>query len=257
MINQEQLNRIYNSDGLAGMSQLPDKSVDLILCDLPYGTTKNRWDSVIPFDKLWKEYKRVIKDNGAIVLTGQGLFTAKLITSNEKMFRYTLVWDKVLPSGFLNANRQPLRSHEDIIVFYKKLPTYNPQKTEGKPNNSKGKMVKNTNNNYGQFTPIDNGDKGSHLKYPKSIITESKPHPSTMIHPTQKPVNLFSYLIKTYTNEGDIVLDNCMGSGTTAIACLETGRYYIGYELDTSIYTTALNRINDWHKDNPKKQRGG
>lgn len=229
-------------DAIEGMAKLPDKSVDMILCDLPYGTTKNKWDSIIPFEELWEQYKRIIKDNGAIVLTGQGLFMAKLILSNEKMFRYTLVWDKVLTSGFLNANRQPLRSHEDIAVFYKRMPTYNPQKTKGKPNNSKGTTLNNTNNNYGKFKIVDNSD-DSDMKYPKSIITIQKPHPSKSVHPTQKPVELFEWLIKTYTNEGEVVMDNCFGSGTTALACINTNRNYIGFELEEEYVNLANERI--------------
>lgn len=241
----EYVNKLYHMDGLEGMRGLPDKSVDMILCDLPYGTTKNRWDIVVPFDEMWEQYMRIIKERGAIVLTGQGLFSAKLIISNERYYRYTLIWDKVLPSGFLNANRQPLRSHEDIHIFYKKLPVYNPQKTQGKPNHGRGKMLTNTNNNYGVHHLVDNTDKDVGLKYPKSIVTLPKPHPSTMVHPTQKPVELFEYLINTYTNKGDIVLDNCIGSGTTALASIQTGRQYIGYEMDEDYFNIAVGRVDD------------
>ena len=239
------LNTIYNEDCLEGMKRIPDGSIDMILCDLPYGTTRNKWDSIIPLEPLWEQYERVIKDNGAIVLTGQGLFSAELMLSNKKMYRYSLIWDKVLSSGFLNANRMPLRSHEDIMVFYKKLPQYNPQKTKGKPNNSKGKPKQNENNNYGHFEFVDNKDELGDMKHPKSIVTFEKPHPSISIHPTQKPVALFEYLIKTYTNKGETVLDNCMGSGTTAIACLNTNRQYIGFELDETYHKLSLERIEN------------
>ena len=237
------LNTIYNEDCLEGMERIPDGSIDMILCDLPYGTTQNKWDSIIPLELLWEQYERVIKDRGAIVLTGQGLFSAELMLSNKKMYRYSLIWDKVLTSGFLNANRMPLRSHEDILVFYKKLPAYNPQKTLGKKNHSKGVEKENENNNYGEFGFVDNSEKLGNMKHPKSIITFSKPHPSISIHPTQKPVDLFEYLIKTYTNKDETVLDNCMGSGTTAIACLNTDRQYIGFELDETYHKLSLERI--------------
>ena len=238
-----ELNKIYNEDCLEGMKRIPDKSVDLILCDLPYGKTKNKWDSTIPLDRLWESYERIIKDKGAIILFGQDTFTAKVMLSNEKLHRYNLIRDKVLTSGFLNANRMPLRSHEDIMVFYKKLPTYNPQKTLGNKNHSKGTPKKNQNNNYGEFDFVDNAESLGDLKHPKSILTFEKPHPSKSIHPTQKPIALMEWLIKTYTNEGDIVLDNCMGSGTTAIACVNTNRKFIGFELDKDYFDIANERI--------------
>ena len=217
----------------------------MILCDLPYGTTRNKWDTVIPLDELWEQYERVIKDNGAIVLTGQDKFSAKLMLFREKIHRYNLVWNKILSSGFLNANRMPLRSHEDVLVFYKKLPTYNPQKKLGKPSHSKGTPKKNLNNNYGDFGFLDNGEILGELKHPKSIINIPKPHPSTTVHPTQKPVELFEWLIKTYTNEGDVVLDNCIGSGTTPVAAINTNRKYIGYELDEKYFNIAQQRIDE------------
>ena len=238
------INQIIHGDCLEVMKEIPNNSIDMILADLPYGTTRNKWDSIIPLDRLWKQYKRIIKDNGAIVLFGQGKFTAEMMLSEPKLHRYNLIWDKVLPSGFLNANRMPLRSHEDIMVFYKKLPQYNPQKTLGKKNHSKGVNKENKNNNYGEFGFVDNSEKLGDMKHPKSIITFSKPHPSVSVHPTQKPVELFEYLIKTYTNEGDVVLDNVIGSGTTAVACINTGRNYIGIELDEQYVEIARRRIN-------------
>jgi site-specific DNA-methyltransferase (adenine-specific) len=226
------------------MKEIKDKSVDMILCDLPYGTTQNKWDSIIDLELLWKQYKRIIKDNGAIVLTAQDKFTAKLILSNEEIHKYNLVWDKVLTSGFLNANRMPLRVHENICIFYKKLPTYNPQKVIGEKNHSKGTMKTDVNNNYGKYGKIDNTEILGDMKHPKSIITFQKPHPSKCLHPTQKPLELFEWLIKTYTDEGDIVLDNCMGSGTTGVACKNLNRNFIGMELDDKYFKIAKERID-------------
>lgn len=234
---------LLQGDCLELMKDIPDGSIDMILADLPYGATRNMWDSVLDLEKLWEQYNRIIKLNGAILLFGQGTFTAKVMLSNEKMHRYNLIWDKVLTSGFLNANRMPLRSHEDITVFYKKLPTYNPQKVLGKKNHSKGSPREYQNNNYGEFYFIDNSEELGNLKHPKSILTFEKPHPSVCKHPTQKPVPLMEYLIKTYTNEGETVLDNCMGSGTTGVACVNTGRNFIGMELEQEYFDIAAQRI--------------
>lgn len=225
------------------MKSVPDRSIDMILCDLPYGITHNHWDSVIPIDKLWEQYKRIIKTNGVIALFADGIFMAKLMLSNEKMWKYNLIWNKVLPSGFLNANRQPLRSHEEIVIFYNKQPTYNPQKTIGNPNHGKGKGKSSTNNNYNKYNFQDNKQSLGNMKHPKSILTFPKEHPSKMVHPTQKSVQLCEYLIKTYTNEGETVLDNCMGSGTTGIACRNTGRKFIGIELEENYFRIAEARI--------------
>ena len=237
---------LLQGDCLELMKDIPDKSIDLILCDLPYGTTRNSWDEVIPFDKLWAQYNRIIKDNGAILLFAQGKFYVNLVSSNMKMFRYDLVWDKELVSGFLNAKRMPLRRHEQVAVFYKHLPTYNPQFTQGKPLHSKGTSYKEkelTNNNYGDFKATDDDRAGSTEKYPISIMKFQKPHPSVCVHPTEKPVALLEYLVKTYTNEGDVVLDNCMGSGSTGVACQNTNREFIGMELDEDYYKLACERI--------------
>lgn len=236
---------IYKGDCLEVMKSIPDKSVDMILCDLPYSQTKNQWDTIIPFDRLWEQYNRIIKDNGAIVLFANGMFTADLMKSNQKNWKYNLVWNKVLISGFLNANRMPLRQHEDICVFYKKSPTYNPQKAKGKPCHSKGKPKENENNNYGSFNFVDNSKELGDMKHPTSIITVSKPHPSKMVHPTQKPVPLLEWLIKTYTNECETVLDNCMGSGSTGVACILTDRKFIGIELDEKYYEISKSRLNE------------
>ena len=237
---------LLQGDCLELMKDISDKSIDLILCDLPYGTTRNSWDEVIPFDKLWAQYNRIIKDNGAILLFAQGKFYVNLVSSNMKMFRYDLVWDKELISGFLNAKRMPLRRHEQVAVFYKHLPTYNPQFTQGKPLHSKGTAYQTkelTNNNYGDFKATDDDRAGSTEKYPTSIIKFQKPHPSVCVHPTQKPIELLEYLIKTYTNEGDTVLDNCMGSGSTGVACKNTDREFIGMELDEKYYKIACERL--------------
>lgn len=242
---------IKNGDCLELMPHIPPQSVDMILCDLPYGVTRNKWDSIIPLDKLWEQYKRIIKNNGAICLFADGMFMAKLMKSNSKMWRYNLIWNKVLPSGFLNANRMPLRATEEIVVFYSKQPIYNPQKIKGAPNHSKGKTVNKTsedegqvNNNYGKYTIVDNHKELGDMKHPTSLITFSKPHSSVSLHPTQKPVALLEWLIKTYTNEGMTVLDNCMGSGSTAIACVNTNRNFIGMELDENYFEIAKERID-------------
>ena len=229
------------------MKNISDKSIDMILCDLPYGVTaRNKWDEVIPFDLLWEEYKRIIKDNGVICLFGQGMFTAKLMASNSKMWRYNLIWHKTQPTGFLNANRMPLRNHEDICVFYKQLPTYNPQKTTGhtrKVSSAEHKKNCKVTTNYGEHN-LKSYD--STERYPTSVITYSKDIQKAALHPTQKPVSLLEYLIKTYTNEGQIVLDNCMGSGSTGIACLNTNRHFIGMELDEKFFGIAKNRIESY-----------
>jgi len=238
------MNKVIKGDCLEEMMDIEPKSVDMILCDLPYGTTKNKWDSIIPLNKMWEDYKRIIKDNGIIILTAQDKFTAKLMLSNEKLHRYNLVWNKVLTSGFLNANRMPLRVHEDICIFYKKLPTYNPIKTLGKKNHSKGEMNTDINNNYGKYNKVDNVEKLGDMKHPKSIISFEKPHPSKSVHPTQKPVALFEYLIKTYTNEGDLVLDNCAGSGTTGIAARNLNRDYILIEKEQKYIDIIKQRLN-------------
>lgn len=238
-----ELNKIYNEDCLGdkekgtGMWRIPDKSIDMILCDLPYGITRNKWDNVIDLDKLWEHYKRIIKDNGAIVLTASQPFTTKLISSNMSMFKYCWVWKKSQVTGFLNAKKQPLREHEDICVFYKKQCTYNPQMIVGKM------QKKNTGGKSSNYNDFDAQPKINNLYYPKTIIDIPLPRFKNG-HPTQKPVALFEYLIKTYTNEGEIVLDNCMGSGTTAIACINTNRKYIGFEIEKEYYDLAIDRIN-------------
>ena len=233
------LNTIYNEDCLEGMKRIPDKSIDMILCDLPYGTTQNKWDSIIPLEPLWEQYKRIIKDNGAIVLTAQTPFDKVLGVSNLDMLKYEWIWEKTESTGFLNAKKMPLKRHENILVFYKKLPAYNPQFTKGTPYSYQKDGI--SSGNYGDSkgtNKIVNEGK----RYPVSIITFKK---DRGLHPTQKPVALFEYLIKTYTNKGETVLDNCMGSGTTAIACLNTDRQYVGFELDEDYYNIAQDRIKN------------
>jgi len=230
---------VFHGDCLDVMKNIPDESIDMILCDLPYGTTKNKWDVIIPFNELWEQYERIIKQNGAIALFAQDKFMAKLMLSNIN-HRYNIIWDKVMPSGHLNAKKMPLRSDESICVFYKKLPTYNPEKTIGNKNHSKKTIFANGNKNYGGYTQVENN---SDLKYPKSIIRFKKDHPSIMKHPTQKPVELFEYLIKTYTNKGETVLDNCAGSGTTGIACINTNRNYILIEKEQKYIDIINERI--------------
>lgn len=251
--------KLWHGDCLDLMKDIPDKSVDAIICDLPYGVlnrgNKNaKWDKMLPLDKLWVQYCRLIKDNGAIVLFAQGMFTAQLMRSNPKMWRYNLIWQKGgRCSGFLNAKRQPLREHEDICVFYKKQPTYNPQMVKCLPhqrNHSRGKMEKEqTNRCYGKFGKAV--DIITNLKYPKSILNFKRPHPQ--IHPTEKPVALLEYLIKTYTNDGDTVLDNCMGSGSTGVAAVNTIRKFIGIELDENYFNIAKQRIDEAIKKKSEK----
>lgn len=230
------------------MKEIPDKSIDMVLCDLPYGTTHNKWDVIIPFGDLWMEYNRICKDNAAILLFAQGMFYCDLVNSNKKMFRYNLIWDKQLKSGFLNAKRMPLRQHEEIAVFYKKMPTYNPQFNKGQPLHSKGTSYiakEIINNNYGNFNIPNNERVGSTKKYPSSILSFQKPHPSVAVHPTQKPIDLLKWLIKTYTNEKDIILDNCMGSGSTGVAAINTNREFIGIELEENYFDIAERRIKE------------
>ena len=232
-----ELNEIYNEDCLEGMKRIPDKSVDMILADLPYGTTRNKWDSIIPLDPLWEQYNRIIKDNGAIVLTAQTPFDKVLGCSNLKHLKYEWIWQKDAGTGFLNAKKMPLKDHENILVFYKKPPTYNPQMRTGfKPyTTTKGHHGTNYGSDKGATT-VSDGE-----RYP--LTTMKFPRDSNKLHPTQKPVALFEYLIRTYTNENETVHDNVMGLGTTAIACINTNRNYIGFEMDTNYFNLANERI--------------
>jgi site-specific DNA-methyltransferase (adenine-specific) len=230
------------------MPTLLPQSIDLILCDLPYGTTACKWDSVIPFEPLWEQYERIIKDNGAIVLTGQQPFTSALVMSNPKLFKYDWTWRKPRGTGHLNAKKQPMRDKEDILVFYKKQSTYNPQMSEGKPYTAM-KGGKNTrvsekgDTTYGKFmNGAEFRNDNSGFRYPKQVIEFGVVERGTL-HPTQKPIALMEYLIKTYTCEGETVLDNCMGSGTTGVACKQTGRKFVGIERDEKYFAIAQKRI--------------
>ena len=222
------------------MPEIPAGSVDMILCDLPYGTTENQWDSIIPLDKLWKQYKRVIKDDGAIVLTAQTPFDKVLGASNLQMLRYEWIWIKSNPTGFLNANRMPLKAHENILVFYKNLPTFHPQKTHGHKPVNRYKKHSSDGSNYGK-TIIGTEGGGQTDRYPVDLLYF--PRDIERLHPTQKPLELFRYLIKTYSNEGDTVLDNCIGSGTTAAAALSCGRNFIGIEKEEQFVKVAHERM--------------
>ena len=232
---------LWQGDCLELMKGIDDNSVDMVLCDLPYGTTRNKWDSIIPLDRLWEQYKRVIKDNGAIVLFSAEPFTSLLITSNIQWFRYDLIWSKTQGSDFLNANRKPLRSHENICVFYKKQPTYNPQKTEGKP--YKAKSGQTTSTNFGKFNGNHHTENKDGKRCPLSVLRFSGEHNRGKQHPTQKPTDLLEWLIKTYTNKGETVLDNSSGSGSCGVACVNTGRKFIGIELDQGYFDIAKERI--------------
>lgn len=236
-------NKVFLEDCIAGMKRMPSKSVDMILCDLPYGTTQCKWDTVIPFADLWQQYERVIKDHGAIVLTAAQPFTSMLVTSNIKLFRYSWVYEKSKATGYLNAKKRPLCAHEDVLVFYKRPPLYIPQMTQGNPYD-KGTAHRPTD--------VYGSQKAVHVKntsgqrYPRSVLyfrtAESE---GKVIHPTQKPVSLFEYLISTYTNPHDIVLDNCMGSGTTAIACMNLNRTFVGFENDDTYAKKLEERIRE------------
>ena len=279
-----EINKVYNEDCLVGMKKIKDKSIDMILCDLPYGTTQNKWDSIITLNDyieieiknkivsmneneyklycfennipleifkirwkekskkgVWTHYKRIIKDDGAIILTANQPFTTELVESNKSMFKYAWCWEKSLKTNFLNAKKQPLRSHEDILVFYKKPCTYNPQ-------GLKEGFISGGNKITGSYNSWEsNSKKQTHTGYPSSVLKIANPNNGN-IHPTQKPLELFEYLINTYSNEDDIILDNCMGSGTTAIASLKTNRKYIGFENDKKhgYYEKLINRINNY-----------
>lgn len=240
-----ELNRIYHGDCLNLMREIPDKCVDLVLTDLPFGTTQNDWDIPIPFAPMWEQICRIKKEITAIIFFGSGMFTAEVMVSNKKLWRYNLIWEKgERATGFLNAHKMPLRSHEDIMVFYQALPTYNPQFSRG-PATHKRDAPNITNNTYGDFKIISQRKYGNQ-KFPKSVLKFDKPHPP--IHPSEKPVLLLEYLINTYSNEGDIVLDFCIGSGATAEACIRTGRNFLGFEKERIYYDGAVLRIKNAQK---------
>jgi len=203
---------------------------DAVIVDLPYGTTQNKWDKKIPLDLMWDKLRKIVKPNGAIIMFSDGIFTAELKISNKSHWKYDLTWDKMSSTGFLNASHMPLRVHETISLFYQKTPTYNPQKTKGKPNHSRKTNVVKSNNNYGSFQYVDNSKELGNMKFPTSIIRIPKVHSSKTIHSTQKPISLMEYLIKTYTNVGDTVLDFVMGSGSTILACNNLDRNVYGVD---------------------------
>lgn len=234
---------LIHGDCLVEMQNIPDKSIDMICADLPYGTTACKWDSVLPLDKLWIEYKRVLKDGGCLVFTGTQPFTTTLIASNLKMFKYELIWDKVLPTGFAIAKYQPMKQHENILIFGNGKTTYNPQKVKrDKPRtyNRTHKFYEGSEN----LQKHDGEDRVLEYYEPRSIQVFSNANHKTKQHPTEKPIELMEWLVKTYTNEGDTVLDNTMGSGTTGVACVNTNRNFIGIELDDHYFEVASERIN-------------
>lgn len=232
---------LYQGDCLDEMDKVADHTVNMIFTDLPYGTTHNVWDKRIPLEGLWKHYKRVLKSGGVVLLFSQQPFTTDLVNSNRKWFRYEWVWQKSRPVGFLNANRMPLRFHENIVVFYEHLTTYNPQKTPGKPYTSKG--ARHTTN-YRPFKQIPTTNRDG-MRYPRDVVTFSSGNNIGKIHPTEKPVGLLEYMIRTYTDEGETVLDSCMGSGSCGVACQHLGRNFIGIEKDTRYFEAARKRIAD------------
>ena len=234
--------QLLHGDCLELMKGIPDKSVDMILCDLPYGTTQNKWDSVIPFEPLWEQYHRICKKNAAICLFGQTPFSATLVMSNLKEFRYEWIWQKPNATGFLNSKKMPLRAHESVSVFYAFLPTYNPQMEDGHPY-KKGSHPGSTTYREGIARKGERQYSGK--RFPKDVIKFSNCNRTKgrNYHPTQKPVALLKYLIRTYTNDGETVLDNCMGSGSTGVACVQTGRDFIGIELDDNYFEIAQKRI--------------
>ena len=239
------INEIYLGNCLELMPKhVEDKSIDMIFCDLPYGTTQNKWDSVIPLDKLWKEYNRVIKDNGAIVLFAQTPFDKVLGASNLKMLKYEWVWEKTQATGHLNAKKMPMKAHENILVFYKKLPTYNPQKTTGhKPMNNGVRRSSLKNENYNEINKVDLPFGGDTDRYPRTVLEFKSDKQNNYLHPTQKPLDLIEYMIKTYTNEGDLILDNTCGSGTTGRGAKNLNRDYIMMEQDPKYYEIACKRV--------------
>jgi site-specific DNA-methyltransferase (adenine-specific) len=239
--------RFYLGDCLKVMKEIPDGVIDMVLCDLPYGTTQNKWDSIIPFEELWREYWRICKPNAAIVLAAAQPFTSVLVSSQIGFFKYDWVWHKEKGTGHLNAKKMPMRDKEDILVFYKEQCIYNPQFEKGTPFSDK--RGRNTES-YGKHEAVNNENKG--VRYPKQVLKFNSVGKGGF-HPTQKPVELFEYLIKTYTNEGDLVLDNTAGSGTTAIAAENTGRKWVCIEQNEEYATKAVERIRD-HEVEPQEK---
>lgn len=240
-----EIDKLYRGDALELMNYIPDKSIPLIKVDLPFGTTNCKWDSIIDLPRLWKHYERIIKDNGAILLNAQTPFDKVLGASNLNLLRYEWIWEKTQATGHYNAKKMPMKAHENILVFYKNLPTYNPQKTTGhKQVNSYTKYIETQNKTeiYGKANRDISGG-GATDRYPRSVLVYPSDKQTSRLHSTQKPLALEEYLIRTYTNEGDLVLDNCMGSGTTIIACLNTKRHFIGIEKYKKQFNVAKKRV--------------
>ena len=236
------INQVIMGDCLEVMKKIPAKSIDMILCDLPYGTTQNHWDSVIPTDQLWSHYERIIKDKGVITLTGQGLFTANLMLSNPRLFKYKITWVKSKPTNFLNAKKQPLRKHEDICIFYKSQPAYNPQMTFGEPYN-KGFRKDQFTGSYGDFKTVEVKSNGE--RYPTDVVYfKTAESEGEVYHPTQKPVELGRYLIRTFTKEGEVVLDNTCGSGSFLVSAVLEGRKFIGIEKNQDVYLFKKHKVD-------------
>ena len=236
------LNKVIEGDCLEIMNYFPDKSIDMILCDLPYGFTQNKWDSLIPLDQLWQHYERIIKDKGVIALTAQGLFTARLIMSNPRIFKYKIVWVKSKPTNFLNAKKQPLRKHEDILLFYKNQPAYNPQMSVGEPY-YKGFRKDQLSGSYGDFKTVEVKSNGE--RYPTDMIYfKTAESEGRVYHPTQKPVELGRYLIKTFTKPGEIILDNTCGSGSFLVSAVLENRQFIGIEKNQEVYLFKKKKID-------------
>ena len=240
------MNKLFKGDCIDVMKTIPDDSVDMIFTDLPYGTTRNKWDSIVPLDEMWEQYDRIIKSGGAVCLFSQQPFTSKLINSNINNFRYEWVIEKDNATGFLNARRMPLKAHDNVVVFYDKLPLYNPQFTEGKPY-----KVKNHGNstNYGaykvEYESINDGK-----RFPRDVVKFNTKIQNGTVHPTQKAINVLEYFIKTYTNEGETVLDSCMGSGSTGVACMNLNRDFVGIEKEPEYFNIAKDRILKAKKEN-------
>ena len=242
--------QLHLGDCLEVMKKLPDQSIDLVVCDLPYGSLACKWDKRIPFVPLWKEYHRLCKENSAVVLFSSQPFTNLLINSNAKEFRYELIWIKNRKSGFMNAKKRPIKSHENILVFYKKQPVYNPQKTKaiktyknGGTNKGKTKFINIRGEKSNSYSWVDDG-----TRYPTTVLDFKCEPIHKGMHPTQKPVDLCEWLIMTYSNPGDTVLDNCMGLGTTGVAAHKVGRFFIGVELDPNYFEAAKQRIEETEK---------
>lgn len=249
LLGSLQLNRIYQMDCLEGMKLIPDKSVDMILCDLPYGTTECKWDVVIPFEALWEQYNRIIKDTGVIVLTASQPFTSSLVMSNPDLFRYEIIWEKEQATNFMFLKKQIGKIHENIVVFYKKQPTYNPQMIQTEKKSHSGSKNNIQSHNLSGGSPKR---EGATDRYPTSIIKYNRDR--TKLHPTQKPVALFKFLIETYSNENEIILDNCMGSGTTAVAATLTNRNWIGFETEAKYIELANKRLEQIQTEDDLEQ---